>query len=112
MIIDNRIILGHGSILVSANYDGTIRVDYIDPNAVIGKDVTEEFLNNVKILRTVNLDAKDNLLYKLKNVADHNPIIVHGEYTLDFSKFNVGSVNTFIRQTRRALNFIRIALAC
>lgn len=112
MIIDNRIILGHGTILVGANYDGTIEVQYIDPNAVIGENVTEEFLNNAKILKTVNLDAKDNLLYKLKNVTEQNPVFVHGKYTLDFSEFNVGSVNAFIRQTKRALNFIQIALAC
>lgn len=112
MIIDNRIILGHGTILVGANYDGTIQVQHIDPNAVIGEDVTEEFLNNVKILKTVNLDVIDNLLCKLKNVTDQNPIIIHGEYILDFSEFNVGSVNTFIRQTKRALKFIQIALAC
>jgi hypothetical protein len=112
MIIGNKIISGCGTILVGANCDGTIQVQHIDPNAVIGEDVTEEFLKNVSIVTTLRIKSLPDLLSKLRNVTEENPTFQHDNYIIDFSEYNEDSVQVWIRQTKRALNAIQMAFAC
>jgi hypothetical protein len=111
MIEGNKIIFGHGTILVSP-LAITLKLLHIDPSAIIGEPITQEFEEGMSVISCVSFKNLYKLLNKLSQVSEIKPTFIHEGFIFDFSQFNVKSVHAVTKGAISVIGNNQIALAC
>lgn len=111
MIKDKTIYLGFGTILTHPMLT-TLKLIHIDPAAVIGVPITQEFKDKMTVLGEVVFKDMYGLDKKLNAVTHGNSIFEHEGYTFDFSNFNEKSVYAVQKGVRTVLSRVQLSLAC
>jgi hypothetical protein len=113
MIEGNVIKFGYGDILVGANsMFGGMNFDYIKPPKTIGESFRSDD-PTIEVLKTINVSALSvmQMINNLKSVSIDNPTVKCGNFLLDFSNFDIGSLNVVKEKATEAVS-IGLPLAC
>lgn len=113
MIDGNRIKFGYGDILVGVDsMFGGMRFEWIKPPKTIGSSHRSSE-PGIQVLKSVEIGVTSvfKLVDGLEGVSEKNPVVECGEYILDFSHFNVESLNVVKKNAKKAMN-IGLPLAC
>jgi hypothetical protein len=112
VIRDKVIYFGYGDIIVKAYNNGIVFTE-IKPSERVG-DTLNLHEQGVEIIQKIDILGFDKLydcLNQIKHIPEDKKINC-GEYILDFSNYNIGSVNVVTTKLRLATSITRLSLAC
>ena len=115
MIDGKTIKFGYGDVLVKATLGGSLIFRQMNINAICGEDMRNKEYQIIGEPIIFELTVKDCCALKRRLIEIHHHEIDHFEfkgYILDFSNFNLSSVEVCLKQLDMAMAALYMLLAC
>ena len=114
-MIENKVLkFGYGSIMVGqCDFTRTLKLSHIIPPLEVGQSVKES--DNVTILETIEFKFENDmvdLLLKLTEIEEGSKQVEFRGYLLDFTNYNVESVNVLKKALNTVIRGWQLSLAC